>query len=389
MVLAGQLRADTVVRRQRDDATLSRVLEALAPKVKLMRCLSYTVALCVLALATMSCSSGSDTTTDTTSLSSDDSDAGGDAAGDSTEDDATSGGEPDSTEPGSEEPDSDQPGAATDPSVGLDGGTDPVLPGGGFVTVEPNDAGVFEPLCGNEPCACSDGIDNDGDGVTDGFDDECTGPYDNDEGTFSTGIPGDNRDPIWQDCFFDGNSGAGDDGCRYHTDCLTGEADPGNGNNMCEVSQECRDFCAPLTPPGCDCFGCCGVTVDGETIHVLAGEECSTEVIGDESKCPRCTPSEDCSTECGECELCVGKTLEDLPETCFQTPPTEPGEPSDPNDPSDPGEPTEPGEPSDPSEPSSPPNTCSSGVTPCQETADCASGLYCSLGCCRLFISPR
>jgi hypothetical protein len=63
-------------------------------------------------------------------------------------------------------------------------------------------------LCGG-PCGCSDGIDNDGDGTIDGFDLECTGPADNDEGTFATGISGDNVDPKWQDCFFDGNSGGG------------------------------------------------------------------------------------------------------------------------------------------------------------------------------------
>src|SRR5260221_8786085 len=36
---------------------------------------------------------------------------------------------------------------------------------------------------------CSDGKDNDGDGLIDGFDPECTGPWDNDESPFATGIP--------------------------------------------------------------------------------------------------------------------------------------------------------------------------------------------------------
>ena len=49
--------------------------------------------------------------------------------------------------------------------------------------------------CGDVPCACSDGMDNDGDGLVDGFDPECTGPFDDDEATFATGIPGDNKDP--------------------------------------------------------------------------------------------------------------------------------------------------------------------------------------------------
>ena len=56
---------------------------------------------------------------------------------------------------------------------------------------------------------CSDGIDNDGDGKIDYDDPECVGPLDNDESSFATGIPGDNMDACKQDCFFDGNSGAG------------------------------------------------------------------------------------------------------------------------------------------------------------------------------------
>src|SRR5258705_1061852 len=53
---------------------------------------------------------------------------------------------------------------------------------------------------------CSDCLDNDGDGLFDGFDPGCTSAADNVEGSFATGIPGDNIDPKTQDCFFDGNS---------------------------------------------------------------------------------------------------------------------------------------------------------------------------------------
>ena len=87
---------------------------------------------------------------------------------------------------------------------------------------------------------CANGIDDDGDGLIDGFDPECTGAADNDEGTFATGIPGDNRDPVWQDCFFDGNSGAGEDGCRYHTDCLYGDLPADDPD--CVLSQECVEL---------------------------------------------------------------------------------------------------------------------------------------------------
>src|SRR6185436_9912124 len=77
--------------------------------------------------------------------------------------------------------------------------------------------------CPVSPSACTDGIDNDGDGKIDGADPECVGTCDNDEGTFATGISGDNIDACKQDCFFDGNSGQGDDGCEWNLKC-----DPAN-----------------------------------------------------------------------------------------------------------------------------------------------------------------
>src|SRR4051812_29516875 len=166
---------------------------------------------------------------------------------------------------------------------------------------------------------CSDGIDNDGDGLIDGLDPECTGPFDNDEGSFATGIPGDNKDPKWQDCFFDGNSGAGDDGCRYATDCLYGtmaQDDP-----SCTLSQQCLDFCGALTPNGCDCFGCCTVqAADGSSVDIYEVSSCSIAQLDDEKACPRCTKNTQCQNTCGECELCPGKTVADLPASC--TPPT-------------------------------------------------------------------
>ena len=184
-----------------------------------------------------------------------------------------------------------------------------------------NGAGTAEPfptnpdgqvLCGSEPCQCDNAMDDDGDGLIDGLDPECTGPYDNDEATFATGIPGDNKDPKWQDCFFDGNSGAGDDGCRYHTDCLTGELPATHAD--CSVSQECFDYCRPLTPNGCDCFGCCAVSTDSGEVWVGIGSEgCDFENIDD---CQQCVPTMECVNECGRCELCYGKTAADLPADC-------------------------------------------------------------------------
>ncbi|HEX4340639.1 MAG TPA: hypothetical protein VH062_32245 [Polyangiaceae bacterium] len=160
---------------------------------------------------------------------------------------------------------------------------------------------------------CSDGIDNDGDGLIDSADPECTGALDNDESSFATGIPGDNVDPKWQDCFFDGNSGGGDDGCRYSTGCLTGELSP--TDKSCAVSATCRKNCMPLTPNGCDCFGCCAVKgPGGDVTNVFIQSSCTYADLGDPKKCPTCTPSAACDNTCDHCELCLGKTS--LPADC-------------------------------------------------------------------------
>jgi len=218
--------------------------------------------------------------------------------------------------------------------------------------------------------ACTDGKDNDGDGLSDGFDPECTGPADNDEGTFATGIPGDNRDPKWQDCFFDGNSGAGDDNCRYATGCLTGELEPDDKN--CKLTQACIDFCAPLTPNGCDCFGCCTVQLpSGDTVDITTSSTCSVANVGDEDACPRCTKSDACGNTCGRCELCPGKTIADLPDDCA---PTGAGGASSGSGGANSGGASTGGGPS---------YTCDGGEQVCgPDLPTCALGSYCSQGCC-------
>src|SRR5450432_598129 len=172
---------------------------------------------------------------------------------------------------------------------------------------------------------CTDGIDNDGDGLIDAADPECTGSADNDEGSFGTGIPGDNMDACKQDCFFDGNSGMGDDGCQWQLQCdpliKTGSCtyDPSyvaKHADLCSTtasqSQKCIDNCRKYVPNGCDCFGCCAI--QGSATAVRLSSTCTEKDLGDPTKCSPCTQVTQCMKTCGRCELCVGKTT--VPADC-------------------------------------------------------------------------
>lgn len=166
---------------------------------------------------------------------------------------------------------------------------------------------------------CSDGLDNDGDHLVDLADPDCVSPLDNDESSLSTGIPGDNMDACKQDCFFDGNSGMGDDGCDWNLKCDPANTNPGQcmydanfRNCTAQQSQRCVTACRKLTPNGCDCFGCC--VVPGASTPVRLVSTCTSADFGDPTKCPACTQSTSCNNDCGHCELCLGKTS--LPPDC-------------------------------------------------------------------------
>lgn len=204
---------------------------------------------------------------------------------------------------------------------------------------------------------CNNCVDDDGDTLIDGFDPECTSILDDREDSFATGIPGDNVDGTKQDCFYDGDSGAGNDGCDLHVCCLLDICPPNLPGpkfdpSQCTVTQECIDNCSPLTPPGCDCFGCCTICNGAGCFDVFTNPavapDCQAEYADDPSKCPRCTKS----TQCGgggcnplECVLCPGQTPDDLPPSCTGT-------------------------------------QCPAGVTPCVTTADCLEMQFCAAGCC-------
>ena len=222
------------------------------------------------------------------------------------------------------------------------------------------------------PTQCSNCKDDDGDGRVDGFDPECTGPADNDEATFATGIPGDNMDAINQDCFFDGDSGAGNDGCNIHVCCLLGATTQAEcrtklGKNVnydptqCPppigtkpLSQQCINVCGKLTPPGCDCFGCCTICDPASNqcsdiiINPNTSPDCGPTTINDPTKCLTCMKSTTCGTsQCGglSCVLCPGQDPSDLPASCTMT-------------------------------------ACPTGETTCTPDTPCGEGTYCSAGCC-------
>lgn len=209
-----------------------------------------------------------------------------------------------------------------------------------------------EKPCGNMTYQCGDTIDNDMDGAIDGGDKECTSPCDDSEGSLQTDLPGQNLD-CKNDCYWDDDSGVGNDKCEYDLQC-----DPENPGGMigCEfqmecppdVNDQCLTVCSDLTPNGCDCFGCCHVATPNGNVDIFLGSnpECSLANI---EACGKCTFQAECNNTCDECELCFGE--EELPEGC------------------------------DPEE------SCQDDDIPC--TVDmmgvdsCPDGLYCQTGCCQ------
>jgi hypothetical protein len=224
----------------------------------------------------------------------------------------------------------------TDESAGGDGGTD-----GGTDGDEPEQCVIR--TCQNKTYDCGDCEDNDGDGLTDADDPECLGACQNAEDTYAGNIPGQNNAPCKHDCYFDKDSGHGNDDCHWDHRC-----DPLEPQNDCsydpdvnisgtkltcaelavEQSSECEDTCGPLTPPGCDYFGCCELPAhSGNYVWIGSEDEdgepsCDSQSVLDADKCHPCTPVGAYFKPCGPCELCAGMT--ELPEECVEPPPPPP-----------------------------------------------------------------
>ncbi len=255
---------------------------------------------------------------------------------------------------------------------GMGGATSAVTTGSGIPP-----APTVEVPCGNQTYQCGDLVDNDMDGLLDYQDPDCLGPCDNTEDSFYGGIPGQPGPPCKVDCYWDSNSGPGNDDCYWDHQCDThsvppdyypepalGAAceyqgptfEPFNGLTCAALSaaqsQVCNDVCGPLTPNGCDCFGCCELPA-GSGLYVWSGSEglsgntvCSLATLADPTLCHPCDPVPGCLNDCDPCELCVGKPF--LDPSCNMGP------------------------------------LCDPGVTACG-TADlppCPAGFYCVTGCC-------
>jgi hypothetical protein len=177
--------------------------------------------------------------------------------------------------------------------------------------------------------ACGNCQDDDGDGKIDMDDPDCLGPCHVTEDNFSNPHPG--GAPCTQDCYFDANSGF-DDGCIWSHECDSlvpgGESCPYDEDanlprqatcegSLLSQSAECGSTCLPLTPNGCDCFGCCevsGVTIWLGSTDDKGAPTCDLEHAGDPTRCKPCTQVPSCRNTCEPCERCIGKT--ELPAVC-------------------------------------------------------------------------
>lgn len=233
-------------------------------------------------------------------------------------------------------------GACGDDGGGGGGGGDgPVLDGpdpDGTPTDAPadgtlvsGDGGAWEchvTSCNNHLLQCGDCIDNDGDGEIDSHDRECLGPCDNTEGpALEPDVGGLGANSCQMDCFFDFGTGQGNDNCQWDHRCDPEVPEPGLcpyqpsrvGTADCPATQApmCATVCGPMTPNGCDCFGCCAMPnagpggVGSRNVYIGALDSnnngtCTFADIADPVKCPTCTPVGNCFNPCDTCEVCIG-----------------------------------------------------------------------------------
>lgn len=259
--------------------------------------------------------------------------------------------------------------------------------------------------CQGHVYQCGDLMDNDGDGLMDSEDPDCLGPCDNTEAGFYGGIPGQSGPACTVDCYFDQDSGSGNDDCHWNHQCDPNEVAPGyypessegakcaynpaantsGTNQTCDQlyntqTKACHDYCGPLTPNGCDCFGCCELPA-GKGKYVWLGSEnaagegsCTLADINDPAKCQPCQPVKACLNNCEHCELCIGKTT--LPADCNPSTSTSSSSGAGGAGSTSSGSTTGSGG----------GTQCAPGVQVCglPGQAPCAVGSYCVTGCCQV-----
>ncbi len=252
-------------------------------------------------------------------------------------------------------------------AAGTVGGANPGATGGAGAAGAPSEAPCVPTACRGKLYQCGNCHDDDGDGVADGLDADCLGPCDDDESDLGAGLTTPGAAPCRQDCYFDGDSGAGNDRCEWSHACDPLSVAPGyppSGDARCayeaqakpmgvdcaalEQQQEptCLDACLALVPNGCDCFGCCELPGRSGNFYFVGGAEgggCQLDALDDAARCPPCTPVDSCRNECEECETCVGVSPD---ASCAS------------------------------------PSACPSDSRACDATTPCDFGDYCVTGCC-------
>ena len=288
-------------------------------------------------------------------------------------------------------PPTDMAGGSGDMMSPVDQGPlDDMLPDGSIVL----DGGrvCFPATCQGNINDCGNCMDDDGDGLVDSDDPDCLGPCDNNEAGLYHELPGGDTPNCKLDCYYDKDQGGGNDGCSFDARCdiespdeICPYVDPPPPPANCDdvQSDDCIDFCQPLTPNGCDCFGCC--EIGDNTVFVGTYDPdsdthtCTLEraLAGDLDACHLCTQQMDCFNDCGRCELCLGKGPDDLPDDCFPPPPVDMG--MDDMGPLPDG--------ATPSDMFTPDPRCPDGRQPCGVEGDpmCPANYFCLTGCCTLF----
>jgi hypothetical protein len=264
---------------------------------------------------------------------------------------------------------------------------DGALPDGGWGTLP--GGGCAPVRCQAHTYQCANCLDDDGDGLTDWQDPDCLGPCDNSEQGYDLGIPGGGSAPCRLDCYFDQDTGSGNDTCRWDHRCdprepqapRCADRSPPPPSAECPAMQPstCLAFCGPLVPNGCDCFGCCELPA-GSGRTVFLGSEprngaprCSPATATNPDSCRLCTQVTACLNRCERCEVCLGRPRP--PADCFvpQPPPSDAGPAGATRDAPAPGDGgvTNPGQ-------------CPASLLPCglPGQGPCPPDFYCITGCC-------